>query len=40
MFVAPKTAIPHLQKGKTYRVRFTATDFDGHKTVQYVAFKA
>jgi hypothetical protein len=40
MTVALKTAAPKLQKGKTYRVRFTATDFDGHKTVQFVSFTA
>jgi hypothetical protein len=40
MSVALKTALPHLQKGTTYRVRFTATDFDGHKTVQFVRFTA
>jgi hypothetical protein len=38
--LALKTAAAKLQAGKTYRVRVSATDFDGHNTVQFVSFKA
>jgi hypothetical protein len=29
-----------LESGETYKVRVTAIDFDGHKTVSYVTFTA